>query len=274
MPDCSTRPGAINFGTQVSSPQGPIPPSSAPGDCFLGCCRSWPGLWPSRSSRICTFPFLRRERPPGQVPEQCFPCDIPSGGLTNTHHVSFASGATIMGDEPPLEQSPDICIHEVDEMDIVSVETDVPNSVLRPPPGFRPFSWPWEKRGTDGDPSLFNFSKELPGWFPWGYGGQSVDPPSLPISPIIQDSLDDSVVVNVGSSREEPSTPSTLDVLDQYALSLQGTASKILEQGLDSRGFPSAEVVAGALGPRVRRASVQLEAMGLWRPSLDPVMMP
>ena len=48
-----------------------------------------------------------------------------------------------------------------------------------------------------------------------------------------------------------------LDVLDQYALSLQGTASKILELGLDSRGFPSAEVAAGALGPRVRRASVR-----------------
>ena len=65
-----------------------------------------------------------------------------------------------------------------------------------------------------------------------------------------------------------------LDVLDQYALSLQGTASKILELGLDSGGFPSAEVAAGALGPRVRRASVQMEAMGLWRPSLDPVELP
>ena len=65
-----------------------------------------------------------------------------------------------------------------------------------------------------------------------------------------------------------------LDVLDQYALSLQGTASKILELGLDSRGFPLVEVAVEALGPRVRRASVQMEAMGLWRPSLDPVMIP
>ena len=65
-----------------------------------------------------------------------------------------------------------------------------------------------------------------------------------------------------------------LDVLDQYALSLQGTASKILKLGLDSSDFPSAEVAAGALGPRVRRASIQMEAMGLWRPSLDPVMIP
>ena len=58
-----------------------------------------------------------------------------------------------------------------------------------------------------------------------------------------------------------------LDVLDQYALSLQGTASKILELGLDPRGFPSAEVAAGALGPWVCRASVQMEV-------IYPVMTP
>ena len=41
-----------------------------------------------------------------------------------------------------------------------------------------------------------------------------------------------------------------------------------------TRGFPYAEVAAGAMGLRVRRASVQMEAMGLWRPSLDPVLLP
>ena len=65
-----------------------------------------------------------------------------------------------------------------------------------------------------------------------------------------------------------------LDVLDQYALCLQGTASKIIELGLGPRGFPSAEVAAGAIGPRVRHASVQMEAMGLWQPSLNLVMIP
>ena len=291
--------------------------------------------------------------------------------------------------------------------------------------------------GTAGDASLFDFSKELPGWFPREYQPQSVDPPSLPISPVLQDSLDDFVAANVGSSREDSNTnsedivaaptvrdafsigmdfdpdipmvssspeshglflgspvdvvadipnyltgpvshrspglvprwrlaregpflaerspssirclgagcacrnttyhpsdhappsgdfgiplhhprflewikllesagllemgpgrwlhslsrnqamdaaiqlhrdvcfmTSNLDVLDQYALSLQGTASKILRLGLSNGDFPSAEVAAGALGPRVRRASVQMEAMGLWRPSLDPVVIP
>ena len=64
-----------------------------------------------------------------------------------------------------------------------------------------------------------------------------------------------------------------LDVLDQYALSLQGTASKMLKLGFGSSEFPSADVAAGALGPRVRLVSIQMEAMGLWRPSLDPIIL-
>ena len=60
-----------------------------------------------------------------------------------------------------------------------------------------------------------------------------------------------------------------LNVLDQYVLCLQGTASKILELSLGSRDFPSAAVAAGAGGPRIRWAVVQMEAMVLWRPSLD-----
>ena len=43
-----------------------------------------------------------------------------------------------------------------------------------------------------------------------------------------------------------------LDVLDQYTLSLQGTASKLIELCLGARDFPAEEVAAGALGPRVQ----------------------
>ena len=64
-----------------------------------------------------------------------------------------------------------------------------------------------------------------------------------------------------------------LDILDQYALLLQGTTSKMLEMSLGSSDFPLADVAAGALGSRVRRVSVQMEAMGLWRPSLDPILL-
>ena len=61
--------------------------------------------------------------------------------------------------------------------------------------------------------SLFEFSAELPGWFPRGCVGQSGDPPSLPISPILSVTPDDSVAANMGSSRDEPDTPSGTDNL-------------------------------------------------------------
>ena len=64
-----------------------------------------------------------------------------------------------------------------------------------------------------------------------------------------------------------------LGILDQYTLSLQGTALRIIELCLGSRDLPVEEVAAAALGPRVRRDSVQMEAMGLWHPSLDPLRL-
>ena len=59
-----------------------------------------------------------------------------------------------------------------------------------------------------------------------------------------------------------------LDILDQYALSLHGAASNILEKTIGGIQYPTTEVAAGAPGPRARRASVQMEAMGLWRPAI------
>ena len=54
-----------------------------------------------------------------------------------------------------------------------------------------------------------------------------------------------------------------LNILDQYVLCLQGTASKILELNLGSRDFPSMTVAASAMAPRVRQAFVRMEDMGL-----------
>ena len=47
---------------------------------------------------------------------------------------------------------------------------------------------------------------------------------------------------------------SNLNILDQYVLCLQGTATKLLELTLHRRDFPSAAVVVAAPLPRVRRA--------------------
>ena len=86
-------------------------------------------------------------------------------------------------------------------------------------------------------------------------------------------SRDQAVTAAVHLQRDVGLMQTNLDVLDQYSLALQGSASKLIELCLGARTFPTEEVAAGALGPRVRCASMQMEAMGLWRPSLDPLRL-
>ena len=103
--------------------------------------------------------------------------------------------------------------------------TDMPAPIIPPLPGFRQFSWPYEDWSVGDDPSLFTFTTELSGWFPGNSGGLLVDMPSLPLSPIVPDSLDDSVTANMGSSREKSITPSEVVVIGppvRSALSRQG----------------------------------------------------
>ena len=86
-------------------------------------------------------------------------------------------------------------------------------------------------------------------------------------------SRDKAMAAAVRLQRDVCLMKTNLDIQDQYALLLQSTALKMIEQSLGASDFPSVEVAAGALGPRVRRISVQMEAMGLWRPSLDPIRL-
>ena len=86
-------------------------------------------------------------------------------------------------------------------------------------------------------------------------------------------SQDKAIAAAIRLQRDVCLMTTNLDIVDQYALSLQGTASEMLEGSLGASDFPSADVAAGALGPRVRSASVQMEATGLWRPSLDPIRL-
>ena len=62
-----------------------------------------------------------------------------------------------------------------------------------------------------------------------------------------------------------------LDILDQYTLALDGTASKMLQKTIGGGPYPRAEVAFAAPGLHAHQASVQMEALGLWRPSLDPL---
>ena len=86
-------------------------------------------------------------------------------------------------------------------------------------------------------------------------------------------SRDQAVAAAVPLQRDVGLMQTNVDVLDQYALSLQKAASRMIELCLGSRGFPEEDEAVGALGPRVRRAAVQMEARGLWRPSLDPLRL-
>ena len=62
-----------------------------------------------------------------------------------------------------------------------------------------------------------------------------------------------------------------LDILDQYALALHGTASKLLQSTIGGGPYPGAEVATAAPGTHARRASIQMEALGLWRHTMDPL---
>ena len=145
--------------------------------------------------------------------------------------MSFASYVTVLGDTPLPVRSPDSgaqelihsAVTEVDEMDTVEETTDMteettdtqdmPPTIIPPPPGFSQFAWPYEDWSVGDGQSLFTFTKDLPGWFPENTGGLPVDMPSLPVSPIILDSVDDSVTAIMGSSREESFTPSEVVVI-------------------------------------------------------------
>ena len=67
------------------------------------------------------------------MPEECFPFSVSFRGLTDPRRVSCASGVTVLGDDPILEQSPDILIHapvcpdvtEAEEMDSVDEVLDM-----------------------------------------------------------------------------------------------------------------------------------------------------
>ena len=143
--------------------------------------------------------------------------------LTSPRRVSFASDVTVLGGAPPQDNSSNIVLQdppcpgitEGDEIATDVLTEDITATVVPPPPGFRQFSWPREEWSVGSEQSLPDSAKGLPGWFPWIYGEQPVDPPSLPLSPILQGSLYDSVIANVGSSREESNTPSETVVITQ-----------------------------------------------------------
>ena len=135
--------------------------------------------------------------------------------------LTFASEVTVLGTAPessavressslcppalpdsvPVDL-PDIQIHEPvyalfpeeDPMDVSTAISKLDFPLLPAPPGFDHFVWPGAIPGPGGNPSTFDLSTDLPGWFPLGLPGATGDPPSLPVSPIPSDSQEVSVV--------------------------------------------------------------------------------
>ena len=82
-------------------------------------------------------------------------------------------------------------------------------------------------------------------------------------------SRDEAVTAAVHLQRNVGLIQTNVDVLDQYALSLQKAVSRIIDICLGSSKYPASEVETGTLGPRVYRVAKQMESMGLWRLSMD-----
>ena len=104
--------------------------------------------------------------------------------------MSFASSVMVLGDAPtpvhlPHSSAQELLPSAVAEEDVMDTEggatdsTYTPAPIIPPPPGFRQFLWPYEDWRVHDDPSLYTFTKELPGWFPWNSGGLPVDMPSI-----------------------------------------------------------------------------------------------
>ena len=175
----------MSLSTQVPGVQGPISSSGAPGE--------------GDSSAAVV-------RGPGDDHRPAYPA---------TYCDSCIGGAPRSGAPSPMH-SPDIIISEPSRPELIEedvmiaedVATDMSTPIVPPPPGFSQFSWLCEDWQVGGELSLFTVDEELPGWSPWSSVGLLVDLPLLLLSPIVLDSSDDSVAAQVGSSRDESSTPS------------------------------------------------------------------
>ena len=121
-----------------------------------------------------------------------------------------------------------------------------------------PFSRSWEVFvaaggvGTGRWPAVVWLLEGAPWLVSVDVRGQSVDPPSLPISPVLRDSLDDSVVANVGSSREESNITSEAvvvppTVVDDFPAEIVSGPDIVLDSLSPVGGGPFSESLVDAV---------------------------
>ena len=135
----------------------------------------------------------------------------------------------------------------VEEVVVVSEKecSEEPSLILPPPPGFSPFIWPVDDGGMDVGDLCAQISGDC----------------SLILSPISRESSD------LWDTTDSPEVGVLISPLED------SSSSRMIDNCLGQRVYPRMEVAVGALGTRIRRAAVQMEGMGLWRPSWDPLLL-
>ena len=89
----------------------------------------------------------------------------------------------------------------------------------------------------------------------------------------------DAMIAALELQRDARLMASNLTVLSQYVMALHRMSLEVFQSLLGQEEFPTRAVEEAAPGPRAKRPSVQMAAMGLWRPAVslvgsEPILTP
>ena len=139
--------------TQVPCLQGPISSSVTRGGGGGGASSTvvicGPGYGHRTAHTAPHFPSLRRGRPRARYQKNVFRAPI-------VYRLPVTSRYWMVHHHWINRWTYPLCpeIIDEDDMDTVCATTDTPAPIVRPPPGFRQFSWPREEWNMGGEPSL------------------------------------------------------------------------------------------------------------------------
>ena len=155
--------------------------------------------------------------PPGEVPSDCFPKTTAPAVAKRPRRVTFSPEIQSTMEEIDLRitdqdetpaDSPMITITE--EREPTKAHETKQESIM-PPPGFLPFQWPQAKWEQQGDATLDPGLDLVACWSARIMEERSSPPSLIPLSPIIADDSQDSIVVQVGSPVTGKYKPTGLD---------------------------------------------------------------
>ena len=155
--------------------------------------------------------------PSGEVPSDCFPKTTAPAVTKRPRRVTFSPEIQSTmeeidllitdQDETPAD-SPMITI--IEETEPTKAHETKQESIV-PPPGFLPFQWPQAEWEQQGDATLDPGLDFVASWSAKIMEERSSPPPLIPLSPIIVEDSQDSIVVQVGSPATGKYKPTGLD---------------------------------------------------------------